>query len=303
MERQILLIKGWEGFGDRLQVVSSGIKYCLQHNASICIDWRDYMWGQGEKDFTDYFEIMGVQSVPLSTVIEKFKKGAIVNPPAYTLEHITNPPSPLIHFPDFMSKIGKTCLRQEGDIIVHNSKGDRVWHLDNLILNLRISEKISPKIIKNLDSLQLPYTAIHLRGTDRSQETTIQKFMEDYEELPPHAKVRSYVISDTISYINEWTQKYPNAIILNKNAPVLSILSGLKGTHMMAPEVLEFYGVSKHELNINTITDFLVIAFSSNNVGNKASTFTSLAVFMRQASDVGIHLWLNWSPPHVPLKS
>ena len=66
---------------------------------------------------------------------------------------------------------------------------------------------------------------------------------------------------------------------------------------------IEATKIIRNELNINTITDFLVIAFSSNNVGNKASTFTSLAVFMRQASDVGIHLWLNWSPPHVPLKS
>ena len=69
MDRQILLVKGWEGFGDRLQVVTGCIKYCLHHNASICVDWRDYMWGQDKTDFTDYFEIMGVQSVPLITVI------------------------------------------------------------------------------------------------------------------------------------------------------------------------------------------------------------------------------------------
>jgi hypothetical protein len=303
MERQILLVKGWEGFGDRLQVVTGCINYCLHHNASICVDWRDYMWGQDKTDFTDYFEIMGVQSVPLSTVIEKVKKGGVINPPAYTLEHIINPPSPLIHFPDFSSGICKSSLRQEGDIIVHNSKGDRVWHLNNLILNLRVSEKIAPIIIKNLSGLQMPYTAVHLRGSDRSKEVTLQTFMEEYEALPPHDKVRSYVISDTNSYINEWTQKYPNAIVLNRNAPVLKILSGLKGTHMMSTEILEFYGVSKHDLNINAITDFLVIAFSSNNIGNKESFFTKFAVFMRKASAVGVHLWLNWSPPVVSLKS
>ena len=260
------------------------------------------MWGQDKTDFTDYFEILGVLSVPLSTVIDKVKKGAVINPPAYTLEHITNPPSPLIHFPDFNSGICKSSLKQEGDIIVHNSKGDRVWNLNNLILNLRISEKIAPIIIKNLGGLQIPYTAVHLRGTDRSEEVTLQKYMEDYDALLPHDKVRSYVVSDTNSYINEWTQKYPDAIVLNKNAPVLKILSGSKGTHMMSAEVLEFYGVSKHDLNINAITDFLVIAFSSNNIGNKDSIFTKFAVFMRNATDVGVHLWLNWSPPRVSLK-
>jgi len=299
MERQILLIKGWEGFGDRLQVISHGINYCLKHNANICVDWRDYMWGQGEKDFGDYFEIMGVQTVPLSTVIEKATKGAVINPPAYTLEHIRNPPSELIHFPNFKSGIDTDCLKQEGDIIVHNTKGDRVWHLNNFIINLRVSEKISSKIIQNLRSLQLPYTAIHLRGTDRSAQITLQKLMEDYENLEPQAKVRSYVISDVNSYIDEWAQKYPDTIILNRNAPVLKLQSGSKGTHMVSAEVLKSCGISKHDLNINAITDFLVIAFSSNNIGYKESIFTSLAVFLRQAGEAGLHLWLNWSPPSV----
>jgi hypothetical protein len=301
MERQILLIKGWQGFADRLQVISHAIHYCLQHNANICVDWRDDMWGQGREDFTDYFEILGVLSVPLTTVIEKVKNGALVNPPAYTLEHISDPPSPRIHLPEFVSGIGNDYLKQEGDIIVHNSKGVRMWHLNNLVMNFRISKKIAPIIIEKLSSLQMPYSAIHLRGTDRSAEIKLTKLMQEYDELASCDKVRSYVLSDMNSYIDEWTQKYPNSIILDKNAPVLKLPTSSKGTHTLSSKVLEVYGISKHELNINTIVDFLVIAFSANNIGNKESVFTSLAVVLREANEIALHLWLDWAPPRVLL--
>ena len=57
---QILLLKGWEGFADRLQVLSHCINYCKVNQAAICVDWRDNMWGQETFDFHDYFEIIGI---------------------------------------------------------------------------------------------------------------------------------------------------------------------------------------------------------------------------------------------------
>ena len=55
-------------------------------------------------------------------------------------------------------------------------------------------------------------------------------------------------------------------------------------------------GITKHELNINTITDFLVIAFASWGVGHGESTFTRLATFLRQGGAIGISKWLDWMP-------
>ena len=59
-DQQILVVKGWEGFADRLQALSHCMNYCIKYNAAICIDWRDYMWGQDNEDFSDYFEIVGI---------------------------------------------------------------------------------------------------------------------------------------------------------------------------------------------------------------------------------------------------
>ena len=300
-EQQILVVKGWEGFADRLQALSHCINYCLKYKAAICVDWRDYMWGQGKDDFSDYFEIVGIPVVPLSIVLGRVTDGASINPPAYTYDLLRDPPSQVIHFPEFSSKIDNSCLKQEGDIIVHNSKGTRMWHLNNLIQNFRIVPAIRPQIIQQLSNLQIPYTSIHLRGTDRKTDFTIAYVSTNYENLPPHAKARTYVISDMRILAEEWISKNPEAKYVNENAPILKIAPGTQGTHMLPSEVLEYYGTTKRELNLNTITDFLVIAFASWGVGHGESTFTKLASFLRQGGTIGIGKWLDWSPSRAPL--
>lgn len=295
-KQQILLVKGWEGLADRLQALSHCMNYCIKYNAAICVDWRDYMWGQGKRDFSNYFQIVGIPVIPLETVLKRVEEGAIVNPPAYTLSHIHSPPSEIIHFSEFSSKIDNSCLKQEGDIIVHNSKGTRMWHLSNLIQNLRVAEPIRPMIISKLSRLHIPYTSIHLRGTDRKTESTLKFVSDNYNLLPPHAKARSYVISDMSSLTEEWLSLHPESHVLDETAPILKIPPGKQGTHMLLEEVLEFYGITKHELNMNTITDFLVIAFASWGVGHGESTFTRLATFLRQGGAIGLGKWLDWIP-------
>jgi hypothetical protein len=295
-EQQILVLKGWEGLADRLQSLSHCMNYCIKFNAAICVDWRDYMWGQGKRNFSDYFQIVGIPVVSLETVLKRIEEGAKVNPPAYTLSHLEAPPAEIIHFSEFASKIDNNCLKQEGDIIVHNSKGTRMWHLSNLIQNLRIAEEIRPVIISKLSRLYLPYTSVHLRGTDRKTDSTLKFVSDNYDLLPPHAKARSYIISDMRSLTSEWIALHPESRIVDDAAPVLKIPPGKQGTHMLLEEVLEFYGITKHELNINTITDFLVIAFASWGVGHGESTFTRLATFLRQGGAIGISKWLDWMP-------
>jgi len=302
-QQQILVVKGWEGFADRLQALSHCMNYCIKYKAAICIDWRDYMWGQGTEDFSDYFEIVGIPVVPLATVLSRVTAGASINPIAYTYDLLREPPSQVIHFTEFQSKIDNSCLKQEGNIIVHNSKGTRMWHLSNLIQNIRVAESARKQIIQQLSGLQLPYTSIHLRGTDRKTDTTIAHVASGYAALPPHAKVRSYVITDMRTLAEEWIQKNPESKYVNENAPVLKIAPVTQGTHMLAAEVLEFYGITKRELNLNTIADFLVIAFASWGAGHGESTFTKLASFMRQGGSIGVSKWLDWSPDRASLNS
>ena len=98
------------------------------------------------------------------------------------------------------------------------------------------------------------------------------------------------------SLTEEWIALHPESLVVDDAAPILKIPPGKQGTHMLLEEVLEFYGITKHELNINTITDFLVISFSSWGVGHGESTFTRLATFLRQGGVSGLSKWLDWTP-------
>ena len=58
--------------------------------------------------------------------------------------------------------------------------------------------------------------------------------------------------------------------------------------------MLEFYNIKKHNMNIDTITDFLTICFTNWSVGNsKESTFTGLGKFMNQGGALGVSKWLH----------
>jgi hypothetical protein len=67
---------------------------------------------------------------------------------------------------------------------------------------------------------------------------------------------------------------------------------------MLDPEELDFYKISKHELNLNTITDFLVISFANIASGNKDSLFLKMGKFLRAGGIHGVSKWLRgFIPP------
>jgi hypothetical protein len=296
--QQIVVVKGWEGFADRLQVLSHCLKYCIVHKAAICVDWRDYMWGQETLDFSDYFEIIGIPVMSLSDVVKRVKEGASVYPKAWNLETIESVPTELTHFDEYKLTFKKDYKRINSQIIINNTKAYRVWHLDNLISNIRIKKSIADLISHRLKNLERPYTIIHLRGTDRlsnlSLEDAINPAVEKINSQQTHILKRMYVISDMESMINLWINKFPQTRKVYNDSEINKLPDEKNGTHQLSKEVLEFYDIKKHNLNIDTITDFLIICFANWSFGNsKESTYTSLAKFMNQAGVLGISKWLH----------
>jgi len=300
--RQIVVMKGWEGFADRLQVLSHCIHYCLVHKAVICIDWRDYMWGQDDLDFSDYFEIVGIPVVKLSDVLDRIKNGATISPPVWNLETMAAIPNESLHFPEYNPTITNSYERINSEIIVHNGKGIRMWHIENLISNIRLKKSIAKLISGRLTELKTPFTAIHLRGTDRLSKMSLNDAIKPVIDLvsqePPHITSRMYVLSDMSSMINLWTDKFPQTNKLYNNYEIYKLPNGTQGVHQLPKEVLNFYGVKKHSINIEAIMDFLIICFSNWSFGNSnESTFTSLATFMRQGGKIGLSKWLHGFQP------
>ena len=305
---QIVVLKGWEGLADRLQVLSHCLHYCKLHKAAICIDWRDHMWGQLTLDFSDYFEIIGIPFLPLSKVLEKVSAGATISPTSWDLESLTSEPNESIHFSEYESAMDNAYGYINADIIVNYGKGLRTWHIDNLICNIRLKKSISDIISERLSKLESPYTLIHLRGTDRLSkmhpEQSMQSAVTIFDLQPPHIKARHYVISDMKLMVQLWKKVVKDSRSIYNDYEIYKLPPGSQGTHTLHRAVLDFYGVKKHQLNIDAIADFLMICFSDWSFSNcKDSVYSSLAAFMRQGGKKGLAKWLHgFKPTIVELK-
>ena len=52
-----LVVKGWLGFGDRLESLKMGVAYAQKYNLKIYVDWTDSMWSHGNETFYTYFKL------------------------------------------------------------------------------------------------------------------------------------------------------------------------------------------------------------------------------------------------------
>jgi hypothetical protein len=297
--QQIVVMKGWEGFADRLQVLSHCLHYCRLHKASICIDWRDYMWGQETLDFSDYFEIVGVNVVSIADVIERMKQGTTILPSQWNLEKISSVPNESTRGEEYDCPFNNSYKRVNSEIIVSNTKGFRTWHINNLTSNIRLKENIATIIASRLKKLEIPFTVIHLRGTDRLSNLTLEESIKPAVDIiklqPEYITERMYVLSDMKEMINLWMSKFPKTKKLYNDYEIYKLPTNLNsGTHQIPKDVMEFYGLKKHNMNIDTIYDFLIISSAKWCFGNsKDSTYTNMASFIRKGGNSGVSKWLR----------
>lgn len=306
MNKQIVVMKGVEGFADRFQVLSHLINYCKVNDAILCVDWRDDMWGQGTLDFWHYFMIKGIKCIKLENVIELVKKGATMTPPHWNLQNLIDPPNRTIIHDRYVGPIMKTTYEKvPGEIIVTNSRGHRMYHSDNMCENICLRPEIAEIVKKRLENFYLPCTVVHLRGTDRYAESLIDDCLTKFNDLPPHAKSRVYVVSDMKDLIEQWIAKVPQTQLLNKESRILRLpFETKRGSHQQQPEVLDFYDVTKHELNIDTITEFIGLAFATEGIGLEKSLFYQMPRFMNKEGPESVGRWLNgWQPQRKSLKA
>ena len=310
--KQIVVVKGWEGFADRLQVLSHCIEYCKKTGATICIDWRDSMWGQSVEDFHDYFKIVDIPSIPISSLLERINEITDISgnerpckifPPIWTIDTLLREPFELIHFSEYEKEINLSRITNyvEYDILVHNGKGNRTYHCSNIINNIRFQPDIREHIEHRLSCLSsIPsYTAIHLRGTDRlenrSIKNTLDKVYSEYEELDPFDKQHILIVTDMEELRVEILCRIPNAdYILNPSVKSLP-KNSKKGRHKLKPNVLKYYGIKKRDLILDSLTDFMVLCLSDMIISNQhESLFYKMSDLIRKyGGKEGAKSWLS----------
>ena len=298
MAQQIVVVKSGAGFVDRLQALSHIIEYCLVNKAVLCVDWRDYSWGQGQWDFHDFFEILGIYTIPIDIVARIVN--AKVIPACWTNELIKNPLQKQNYTEEYRGPIMQEGYKKiEVDIIVTNCKGYRYYHTRNILTNIRFKKNISELIKQRLSDYYLPATVIHLRGTDRFTPDVIDVLVKEYNLLDEQSKKHVYHISDSVELMNEWNKKVPHSQLCIKNCSVLQITdTAKKATHLMDSTELKSFGINKYDLIIDSLADFVALTFATSAVGQTKSLYFDVARKLAQyGGPEAIAAWLNGYKP------
>jgi len=244
-----LLVKGFLGFGDRLEVLAMCINFAQVNHMKLRVDWSDSVWGDS---FYNYFSI----NIPSFEMDELTEDLSVY--PAFWKGKLNEPLTEKICTENDIELQELTYY--DADIIVCIGRGMRTRFLDYSFMGLKL---IHPKIIDGLHERQRLYDlknkwCIHLRGTDRfeTKETREQRFRELCLKLVTRGMYNTgyglVVMSDDIEYVKLWKAR-------DKVSPILSKLydTNNQGLHTIDPKDI---GTTKEMLNIELLIDFFSMA-------------------------------------------
>lgn len=247
-----LVVKGWLGFGDRLESLKMCVKYALDNKLPIYVDWTDSIWSHGTESFYSYFKL---------------------NMPTFSLDDI---PADATYYPEFWKDNIKTPMSHElssrkelnlnqlkgtypADVIVYSSVGNRTLY-NNSLFFADTFQVIHPIIIQQTKQRQanLKNTiGVHIRGTDRlnrkGRETPIQWMAISAMNNGAFNGKQLVAVSDDSASLEVWKRFFPQTVV----ASSLSIQNLKQGNHNAKKEDLK---VSKDEMNIDMLVDFFTLA-------------------------------------------
>jgi len=108
-----------------------------------------------------------------------------------------------------------------------------------------------------------------------------------------------YHISDSVELMNEWIVKVPHSQLCNPNCSILQITdTEKKATHLMNSSELKSFGISKYDLIIDSLADFVALTFATSAIGQTKSVFFEVARKLAQyGGPEAIAGWVNGYKP------
>jgi hypothetical protein len=295
----VVVMKATEGFADRLQSLSHCIEYCKTHDAYLCVDWSDIIWGNGEFNFQDVFELRGLKTMTKEQVcILARQPGIKINPPAWTPELIWMPSNRSIFkeelVGDFMTK-SNPIPKCEGDILVTNGNGDRGWWTRNIAEHVVLRPHVSEQVRALLTGFNPNSCVVHLRGTDRPDETFTDHAITTISQFPEECPV--YVVTDMPSMWYKFKTGVPRSELVNKGDLFKLPETSKYGTHHILPTQIKEYGVNKWTLMIELLADFVALWSAQWAVGKTQSHYFRMAREMAKLPSSGLSRFLGgWTP-------
>jgi predicted SAM-dependent methyltransferase len=257
-----LISKGWEGFCDRLQCLSHSINLALHYNRILYVDWEDRIWSHDGSGFYRYFDLVDLPYVTSSDQIPGHLK---VFPPFWRRGLSFTPDEWLHKLKDelvFDPQIGKHFE----PVWVHPGVGFRAYDFGQLITHIRFTAETAAEVNALVDKAPDNLPLVHLRGTDRA--VSEERWAALMAEVPI-----ACVISDDALLARRWCEESPDSVLLTD-----TLVEGTKAGHKLGTQELEQLGVSKHQMNIRLLSDFVVLALAKEaHALNEESLFFKMA--------------------------
>lgn len=274
-----LIIKGWLGFGDRLESLKMGIKYALDNNLKVYVDWTDSMWSHGDENFYKYFKLV---NIPQIESLDEIPEDATVYPSIWK-GRLNQPLSTQLLELDKNKEINLGILFKsyDADVVVVSNCGRRSLYNDNAFF-ANVFRVIDPRILSELESRKNKFPlstmiGVHIRGTDKFKSR--QKCILGVQ----YAAVNSVmggalngkaivVVSDDVESMKIWKNFFPQSTLLSKASIEQN---SMKGNHNLSKDELK---ITKDELNVDLLVDFFTLCLTSYVIAtNKDSRFSQEA--------------------------
>ena len=260
-----LIVKGYLGFGDRLESLKMCIEYALKYNLQIYVDWRDSIWSHGDESFYTYFKLVNIPvleslyDIPKeATIFPEFWKDNLHKP--MTEEMIHNQKENGIN-------LGLLDKEYDADVIVCSCVGIRRLYNDSKFFAnvFRIADKrIIDEVLERQQRYDLKNAiGVHIRGTDRVNSQHKREMSIQYTAVRTlmnggFSGKALITVSDDRESMDIWRRFYPHTTLITKYT---LNHSHKKGVHNLSKEEVE----SKDLLNVDMLCDFFTLA-SCNNI-------------------------------------
>jgi hypothetical protein len=257
-----LVVKGWLGFGDRLESLKMAVKYALDHKLQIYVDWSDEMWSHGPENFYTYFKLI---NMPVLQSLDDIPSDATVYP-EYWKDHMKEPlTQDLINKRDELKlDIGSLTKEYDADVVVLSNIGFRILFIESTffanvfrVIDRRILEKVRQR--RSRYPIEQSW-GIHIRGTDRLRPNkrilSVQAIVTLITCHGGLGGVKMVVVSDDKENVEIWKRYYPESVLVSE----LSVQqTSTEGNHNLSKDKLT---TSKDDMNVDALSDFFTLALT-----------------------------------------
>ena len=308
---RFVVLKGVQGFGDRLQCLLQAIRYARATDRYLVVDWRDPDWTHDPTvPLTHFFSLKGVNTFSLEdflTLQAHGGAGAEVYPPAWTHKLAAPNYRDWIYKPLFAAEGGNetfdaiaTYQRPDFDapVVVYGGVGKRAFAYSDgrcLLPSRWVQEEIRAAFF-NENLVPGHYDVVHLRGGSKgwhggtvpleslrtkidaafpSQAAYFDALTQRYnaDEGPAADTV---VLTDSRALGQAWIDHVGGGRLLLDTANSAFAESG---THKMSAEALTALDpqLSKERLTVEVLRDFTIMLHARRIVADGVSLFSKMA--------------------------